>query len=92
MKSENKEIERFFSIELESKSHLKTVNLGEGYNDGVLVEGTIGKLMQAAFVEDVILEITGKKGTLRINLEKSAFREFQSENASGLQEVKTCKQ
>jgi hypothetical protein len=34
----------------------------------VLVEGTIGELVAATFAEDEILEVTGKKGVLRINL------------------------
>ena len=60
--------ERFFSVELKSKADLKTVTLANGAQDSVLVEGTIGELVHAMFVEDVILEIVGKKGTLRINL------------------------
>ena len=45
-----------------------------GSSDSVLVEGTIGKLVQAAFVEDVILEVVGEKGVLRINLEEKELR------------------
>ena len=36
-------------------------------------------LMQAAFVEGVILEIIGKKGTLRINLEKNELRKLPND-------------
>jgi hypothetical protein len=62
------EKERFFSIELESKADLKNVTLANGSRDSVLIEGTIGELVQAAFAENVILEIVGTTGTLRINL------------------------
>jgi hypothetical protein len=64
----NQTKERFFSIELTSKNHLKNVTLTNGSYDNVLVEGTIGELVAATFVEDELLEVTGKKGVLRINL------------------------
>ncbi len=82
MKDKNND-ERFFTVELKSKSHLKTVNLLNNHTDNVLLEGTIGKLVRASFVEDVILEIVGRKGTLRINLQKPEL-----ENASEAVEVK----
>lgn len=72
--------ERFFSVELNSKSDLKNVTLTNGSQEIVLIEGCIGELVQAMFVENVILEIAGKRGTLRINLEQSELKR---------QEVKT---
>jgi hypothetical protein len=68
MTNHNQSKERFFSIELTSKNHLKNVTLTNGSYDNVLVEGTIGELVAATFAEDEILEVTGKKGVLRINL------------------------
>jgi hypothetical protein len=66
---ENKiENERFFSVELNSKAHLKNVTLTNGSSDSALIEGTLGELVQATFAEDVILEVVGTKGTFRINL------------------------
>ena len=41
--------------------------------------------MQAKFVEDMILEIVGKKGTLRINLKA---KELKSPEKAALGEVK----
>jgi|GEM_PF-589626 hypothetical protein len=66
--------ERFFSVELNSKTHLKNVTLTNGSYDNVLVEGTIGELLEATFVEDEILEVTGKKGVLRINLTETEIK------------------
>jgi len=68
------EKERFFSIELKSKANLKNVTLANGFRDNVLVEGTIGQLRNARFVEGVILEIVGSKGVLRINLEENEIK------------------
>ena len=66
MKTETRKQERVFSIELTSKNHLKNVTLTNGTNESVLVEGTIGTLLHATFEEDLILEVTGTKGTLRL--------------------------
>jgi hypothetical protein len=68
MENETEENARFFSVELKSKADLKNVTLANSSHDSVLIEGSIGELVQATFAEGIILEIIGKKGTLRINL------------------------
>jgi hypothetical protein len=88
MENEMEEKERFFSIELRSKADLKSVTLANGSRDSVLVEGTIGELVQAMFVEDIILEIVGKKGTLRINLKA---KELKLPEKTESREVRQCK-
>ena len=76
---ENKiESERFFSVELKSKAHLKNVTLTNG-SDSALIEGTLGELVQATFAEDVILEVTGTKGTFRINLAQREIKEAKKQ-------------
>ena len=77
-KIENKE--HVFSVELKSKSHLKNVTLTNGSSDSVLVEGTIGELVQATFAEGVILEVVGKKGILRIDLGEDEIKKTTSQN------------
>jgi hypothetical protein len=73
---ENKiESERFFSVELKSKAHLKNVALTNGSKDSALIEGTLGELVQAIFAEDEILEVVGTKGTFRINLSQNEIKE-----------------
>lgn len=68
MENETPDNEHFFSVELKSRAHLKNVTMTNGTHDSVLVEGTIGELLQASFVEGLILEVVGRKGILRINL------------------------
>lgn len=65
MRKENGE--KSFSIELHSKAHLKTINLVNEC-ESVLIEGTIGQLQQAKFVENILLKVKGTKGVLRIDL------------------------
>ena len=79
MKNNPKKTERFFSVELASKTSLKNVTMTNGSNENVLIEGTLGKLVQAAFVEGVILEVIGEKGVLRINLEQSELTKKPAE-------------
>jgi hypothetical protein len=78
MGSENKE--RVFSVELKSKSYLKNVTLTNGSNENVLVEGTIGELVQATFAEGVILEVVGKKGVLTIDLGEDEIKKTTNQN------------
>jgi hypothetical protein len=77
---ENKiDSERFFSVELNSKAHLKNVTLTNGSTDNALIEGTLGELVQATFAEDEILEVVGTKGTFRINLAKHEIKEAKKQ-------------
>ncbi|HTY46387.1 MAG TPA: hypothetical protein VMB46_01840 [Methanomassiliicoccales archaeon] len=57
---------RTFTIELRSKGHLKNVSLDS--DQKVFIEGSIGYLKRARFVEDIILEVVGSNGELRIDL------------------------
>ena len=80
MKSKTENKERVFSVELKSKSHLKNVTIANGSSDSVLVEGTIGELVQATFAEDIILEVVGKKGVLRIDLRADEIKKTTIQN------------
>jgi len=80
MKSKTINKERVFSVELKSKRNLKNVTLTNGSSDSVLVEGTIGELVQATFAEGIILEVVGKKGTLRIDLGEDEIKKTTDKN------------
>jgi hypothetical protein len=73
------ESERFFSVELKSKAHLKNVTLTNGTADNALIEGTLGELVEATIAEDVVLEVVGTKGTLRINLARNEIMEARKQ-------------
>lgn len=59
--------ERDFSVELISSKNLTRFSS----NGGILIEGTLGKLLNASFVEPEILEIKGDCGVLRLNVRKN---------------------
>jgi len=58
---------RGFTIELDSSGHVKSVAVPNGAQ-GVLIEGTLGTLKHANFLDDVVLEVAGENGVLRVDL------------------------
>jgi hypothetical protein len=69
-----KKNERFFSIELNSKHQIKNMSMTEGQKENTLIEGTIGNLIEATFTESIVLEVTGTKGTLRLDLQANDIK------------------
>lgn len=80
---ENKNGERDFSIELISNQHLTRLSTLKDPNGGVLIEGTLGSLLHASFVEPEILEVKGSYGVLRLNVRKSEVKEDIVEKGKG---------
>jgi hypothetical protein len=67
--------ERSFSIELKTKQNLKNVTLTSEQAKNILIEGTLGRLENAGFVSEDILEVVGSMGVLRVNVAKSEITE-----------------
>jgi len=67
VQTKNEKDELVFTVELKSRGNVKNVTLSNGAQ-GVLIEGTLGALKRAEFVEDVVLEVTGDNGVLRVDL------------------------
>ena len=42
--------------------------------ENAVIEGTIGKLEHAGFVEDMVLEVQGIKGVLRIDISENEIK------------------
>ena len=59
---------RIFVAELKSKRALKSVSLGNDTQNEVLIEGSLGSLVGATFQDEVVLEVAGTQGTLRVDL------------------------
>ena len=62
----NAKDKRMFTIELKSKSDLKSVSL-DG-DERISIEGSLGSFKRAQFVEDLVLEVIGSNGELRVDL------------------------
>jgi hypothetical protein len=67
---DNENSERSFSIELSYDKH-RLSTLTTDVHDGVLIEGTLGTLQHATFVDPEILEVKGSCGVLRVHLRRS---------------------
>ena len=61
--------ERAFAIELNSGSELKNVNF-TNWSQRIVLEGSIGTLKHADFVEGSVLELVGTEGVLKIDFSK----------------------
>ncbi|TRO47703.1 hypothetical protein E2P60_02580 [Candidatus Bathyarchaeota archaeon] len=72
---DGKMLEHSFSVELNSKDHVRLVALDTDRNK-TLIEGFLGELIALDFVEDILLEIKGKNGTLRIDLDSEDLKKL----------------
>lgn len=79
----NRRDERIFTIELRSKSDVMSVAVGR--DEQVLVEGSIGSLMRARFLEDLILEVIGSKGEIRIDLAMEDLERLVKSEAANIE-------
>ena len=69
-------VEHAFSIELKSKEYVKRVAMSNEAGDRVLIEGFLGELEELSLVEDVMLEIKGANGILRLDLKEEELRKL----------------
>jgi len=75
VQTKNEKDELGFTVELKSRGNVKNVTLSNGAQ-GVLIEGTLGTLKRAEFVDDVVLEVTGANGVLRVNLAREDLAKY----------------
>ncbi|HII41132.1 MAG TPA: hypothetical protein HA326_07970 [Thermoplasmata archaeon] len=65
---------RIFTVELKSRAALRSASLSNGNQEGVLIEGTLGRLTSASFLDGVVLEVVGSEGVLRLDLQRQEIR------------------
>jgi len=53
---------------MDSKKDLSHVSLSDESSDGVLIKGKLGELVDIALHENVMLEVQGEKGVLRLDI------------------------
>jgi len=87
---EDENSERSFSIELSYDKH-KLSTLSTDVHDGVIIEGTLGTLQHATFVEPEILEVKGSCGVLRVHLRRSEITVIDTNNKC-MRDDTECKQ
>lgn len=57
-----------FSLELYSRDQIKRLSLPDGNRDSFVVEGTLGGLEDLEMVEDILLEVNGATGKIRLDI------------------------
>jgi hypothetical protein len=57
-----------FSIEMRSELFVKRLSFLDKENNHVFFEGFLGRFKKIAIVEDVMLEIEGKNGVLKLDI------------------------
>ena len=68
--------ERGFSVEMASKEHVRSLIVSDESQGKVLFEGNLGELKEMGMVDEIVLQVRGTKGTLRIDLEEGEFRKM----------------
>ena len=83
MRKMNAVRERGFSVEMASKEHVRSLILSDESQGKVLFEGNLGELQALEMVEEIVLQVKGTKGTLRIDLEEDEFRKMLEKKKEG---------
>ena len=61
-------------MEMASKEHVRSLIVSDESQCKVLFEGNLGELQALEMVEEIVLQMKGANGTLRIDLEEGEFR------------------
>jgi hypothetical protein len=63
-----------FSVEMNSKKHVKNVHISDCTHERVFIEGELGELISLTLVDGIMLEITGKNGILRTEISEKILQ------------------
>ncbi len=59
---------------MDGKRHVKNVLISDKLNQKVFIEGDLGRFVTIEIVEEVLLEIQGTNGILRVDLPEGELR------------------
>ncbi|MCX6653854.1 MAG: hypothetical protein NTY03_01900 [Candidatus Bathyarchaeota archaeon] len=68
-------MEHTFTVEMRSKSHVKSISISDEAHDRVLFEGNLGELTKISLAEGDVLELVGVNGVLRVDLSEKQLGE-----------------
>ena len=70
-----------FSVEIDSKKHVKKISLSDEAHNPVFLEGSIGELKEISIIESSALEFIGENGVLRVEVDEGVLHSvFESPN------------
>ncbi len=68
-------MEHTFTVEMRSKSHVKSISISDEARDRVLFEGNLGELKKISLAEGDVLELVGVNGVLRVDVSEEQLNE-----------------
>ena len=77
-----------FSVEIKSKSHVKTISLSDEAHERVLFEGDLGELRELSLVEGDVLEFMGVSGILRVNVAEEQLHQALTRKSRVVQQLR----
>jgi hypothetical protein len=69
--------EHGFSVQLKSREYLTYITISEKRGEPVLIEGILGEMEALEIIEESVLQFTGTKGTLMVDLTNSEPKKWQ---------------
>ena len=72
--------EHSFSIEIKSERYVKKMSFLNKENGHAFLEGFLGKIKNIFVVEDVMLEIEGKNGVLKLDITRQELEKGLTSN------------
>ena len=63
-----------FSVEIESKDHVRSISISDEAHDRVLFEGDLGRLLEVSIIEGSALEMVGEYGVLRMDIDEDVLQ------------------
>ena len=66
--------EHSFSIEIKSEENVQKMSFAIRENNRVFFEGSLGKLLRIFMVEDMMLQVEGVHGTMRMDIRKEELQ------------------
>ena len=79
--------EHSFSIEMRSERSVRRMSFLDQENGHVFFEGFLGRLRNILVVEDVMLEIEGKNGVLKLDITRQELEKSLASDQTNEQEV-----
>jgi hypothetical protein len=79
--------EHSFSIEMKSEHGVKRMSFLDNENGHIFFEGFLGKLKKINVVENVMLEIEGKNGVLKLDITRKEIEKGLSSDKTGNKQV-----
>ncbi len=72
-----------FSIEMNSEHSVRRMSFFDKENGKVFFEGFLGELKNVTMVEDLMLEITGANGILRVDISQEEMKKHLNTKKNG---------